>query len=117
EKRIEEARNLNETLKPLFSVVTVKTEEETPYGSVLCRARNPLPYKTLMNVLGMPSGPCRRPLGKMTKKGLEVVLSAFRTVYERNPDLFKPLEDFFDVDLSKRLYDKRFWEDLTYDCY
>lgn len=117
EKRIEEARNLNETLKPLFSVVTVKTEEETPYGTVLCRARNPLPYKTIMNVLGMPSGPCRRPLGKMTKKGLEVILSAFRIVYERNPGLFKPLEDFFDVDLSKRLYDKRFWEDLTYDGY
>lgn len=117
EGRIDEARALNETLKPLFSVVTVKTQEETPYGVVPCRARNPLPYKTLMNVLGMPSGPCRRPLGKMTKKGFEVAISALRTVYERSPEILKPIEDFFDVDLSKRLYDKRFWEGLTYDSY
>ncbi|MEM2559771.1 MAG: 4-hydroxy-tetrahydrodipicolinate synthase [Candidatus Bathyarchaeia archaeon] len=117
EKRVEEAKNLNEALKPLFSVVTVKTEEETPYGTVLCRARNPLPYKTIMNILGMPSGPCRRPLGKMTKKGLKLALGAVRTAYEKNPGLLKPIEDFFDVDLSKRLYDERFWRDLTYDQY
>lgn len=117
EGRSEEAKKLNEILKPLFSIVTVRTEEETPYGTVVCRARNPLPYKTIMNIIGMPSGPCRRPLGKMTKKGLEVALNALKSVYEKNPDLFKPIEDFFDVDLSRRLYDKRFWEGLTYDCY
>ncbi|MEM1550572.1 MAG: 4-hydroxy-tetrahydrodipicolinate synthase [Candidatus Bathyarchaeia archaeon] len=117
ENRHEEAKNLNETLKPLFSVVTVRTEEETPYGTVSCRARNPVPYKTIMNVLGMPSGPCRRPLGKMTKKGLEVALKAVRTVYEKSPEILKPIEDFFDVDLSKRLYDERFCKGLTYDQY
>lgn len=117
EKRIDEARSLNEALKPLFSIVTVKTEEETPYGIVSCRARNPLPYKTIMNILGMPSGPCRRPLGKMTKKGLEVALRAVRTVYEKNPELLKPIEDFFDVDLSKRLYNENFWKGLAYDRY
>ncbi|MBS7605133.1 MAG: 4-hydroxy-tetrahydrodipicolinate synthase [Candidatus Bathyarchaeia archaeon] len=117
EKRIDEARSLNEALKPLFSIVTVKTEEETPYGIVSCRARNPLPYKTIMNILGMPSGPCRRPLGKMTKKGLEVALRAVRTVYEKNPELLKPIEDFFDVDLSKRLYNENFWKGLAYDQY
>ncbi|MEM1551021.1 MAG: 4-hydroxy-tetrahydrodipicolinate synthase [Candidatus Bathyarchaeia archaeon] len=117
ERNIKEAGDINETLKPLFSIVTVKTEEETPYGTVSCRARNPLPYKTIMNVLGMPSGPCRRPLGKMTKKGLEAALKAVRTVYEKNPDLLKPIEDFFDVDLSKRLYDERFWRRLAYDQY
>jgi len=117
EGRLGEAEKILEALKPLFSIVTVRTEETTPYGNVACRARNPLPYKTLMSVLGMPSGPCRRPLGKMTRRGLEVVLNAARLVYERNPEILKPIEDFFDVDLSKRLYDKSFWEGLAYDQY
>ena len=117
EGRSEEAESLLKALKPLFSMVTVKTEEETAYGTALCKARNPLPYKTLMNILGMPSGPCRRPLGKMTKKGLKTVLKTIRSVYERNPEILKPIEDFFDVDLSKRLYDESSWEGLTYDQY
>ncbi len=110
-----ECEKLSEVLKPLFSIVTVKTEEETPYGSATCKARNPLAYKTLMNVLGMPSGPCRRPLGKMTKKGLETVLNAARTVYERTPEILEPIERFFDVDLSKRLHDEKSWRRLYYD--
>ncbi|MEM2320663.1 MAG: 4-hydroxy-tetrahydrodipicolinate synthase [Candidatus Bathyarchaeia archaeon] len=117
EGRVKKARELNETLKPLFSIVTVKSEEETPYGTITCRARNPLPYKTIMNILGMPSGPCRRPLGKMTKRGLEIIIGALRAVYEKNPNLFEPIEGFFDVDLSRRLYNERFWEGLTYDDY
>jgi len=115
EGNMEESERLYKALKPLFSMVTVKTEEETPYGPVLCKARNPLPYKTLMNILGMPSGPCRRPLGKMTKKGIQVVLNVARTVYEKTPEILEPIEKFFDVDLSKRLYDENVWRDLTYD--
>ncbi len=112
---INEATKLYEALKPLFSIVTVKTNEETPFGSVVCKARNPLPYKTLMNVLGMPSGPCRQPLGKMTKNGLEKMLEEVRKVYERNPEILKPIEDFFDVDLSERLYKKDFLKGLYYE--
>jgi len=115
EGKFEEADRLHKALEPLFSIVTVKTEEETPYGPALCKARNPLPYKTLMNILGMPSGPCRRPLGKMTKKGLKVVLEAARRVYEKNPEILEPVEKFFDVDLSVRLYDEKYWRGLTYD--
>jgi len=113
----EKAKSLLEALKPLFSMVTVKTEETTPYGTALCKARNPLPYKTLMNILGMPSGPCRRPLGKMTKKGLKTVLETARAVYERNPEILEPIEKFFDVDLSKRLYDEKVLEGLSYEHY
>ena len=114
EGKMDEASRLYDALKPLFSMVTVKTEEETPYGPALCKARNPLPYKTLMNILGMPSGPCRRPLGKMTKKGLETVLKTIRTVYERNPEILEPIEKFFDVDLGERLYNEESWRGLTY---
>ena len=114
ERKKEEAEKMYSALDPLFGLVTVKTQEETAFGQVLCKARNPLPYKTLMNVLGIPSGPCRRPLGKMTKKGLETVLNVARTVYEKTPEILEPIESFFDVDLSKRLYDKMSRRGLTY---
>jgi 4-hydroxy-tetrahydrodipicolinate synthase len=113
-RRIEEARSLSEALQPLFDIVTVKTQEQTPFGPVSCKARNPLACKTLINVLGMPSGPCRQPLGKMTRAGLEIVLGNARKVYETNPAILQPIADFFSVDLSERLYNEKFCEGLTY---
>jgi 4-hydroxy-tetrahydrodipicolinate synthase len=112
--KTEEARNLCTALQPLFDIVTVKTQEQTPFGPVTCKARNPLACKTLMNVLGMPSGPCRQPLGKMTQNGLEVVLASARKVFEKDPEILAPIEDFFDVSLQERLYNERFWQGLTY---
>ena len=112
-----EAERLGGALKPLFGIVTVKTEEETPYGTVTCRARNPLATKTLMNILGMPSGPCRPPLGKMTKKGLEVARNAGRTVQETAPEILAPIEEFFGVDVAARLEDDSVLAGLTYEEY
>ncbi len=109
-----EAQRIAQALQPLFSIVTVKTQEQTPYGPVACKARNPLAYKTLMNVLGMPSGPCRQPLGKMTRNGLEVVLSNARKVYENDPWVLQPIVDFFNVDLKERLFNEKHWQGLTY---
>jgi 4-hydroxy-tetrahydrodipicolinate synthase len=112
--RIDEATKLYAALQPLFAIVTVKTQEQTPFGPVTCKARNPLAYKTLMNVLGMPSGPCRQPLGKMTRNGIEVVLSNARKVYENNPEILTPIEEFFNINLKERLYNERFWQGLCY---
>ena len=110
----EAAAVIQQALQPLFNIVTVKTTEQTPYGPVVCRARNPLAYKTLMSVLGMPAGPCRQPLGKMTRAGLEVVLSNVRKVYEANPQVLDPIAEFFDVDLKDRLYSEKYLEGLSY---
>jgi len=85
ENRIDEAKAIYDKLKPLFQIVTVKTVEETNFGEVIVKARNPLPCKTLMNILGMPAGPLRPPMGKMTRKGLDVVLNAASEVYEKSP--------------------------------
>ncbi|OEU53654.1 MAG: 4-hydroxy-tetrahydrodipicolinate synthase [Desulfobacterales bacterium S3730MH5] len=112
-----EAEKIMLALKPLFGVVTVKTQEETPYGTVGCRARNPLGTKTLMAILGMPVGLCRRPLGKMTRKGVEVVLEAGRAVWKSTPEMLKPVADFFDVDIETRLYDESILAGLIYDKY
>ncbi|MFP4159911.1 MAG: 4-hydroxy-tetrahydrodipicolinate synthase [Desulfobacterales bacterium] len=106
-----------ENLKPLFDLVTVKTTEKTPFGEVTCRARNPVPVKALMQVLGMPSGPCRRPLGKMTRSGLEAVLGAARKVQKNAPQVFAPAADFFGIDIEQRLNDPKYAEGLAYEDY
>jgi 4-hydroxy-tetrahydrodipicolinate synthase len=113
----DEARKLGEDLKPLFDTVTVKTLEQTPYGEIVCRARNPLPVKTMMAILGMPTGGCRRPLGKMTVKGVETILDAARRVNAANPNIFKPIADFFVVDIDDRLKNPRGLDDLCYSSY
>ncbi len=113
----DEAANLLSGIEPLFGLVTVKTMEKTPYGEVVCRARNPLAMKALISILGMPSGGCRQPLGKMTKKGLKTVIDVARKVQSRNPEIFKPLADFFDVDIESRLNDPSILEGLYYEEY
>jgi 4-hydroxy-tetrahydrodipicolinate synthase len=112
--KTDKAREIANALQPLFALVTVKTQEQTPLGLVTCKARNPVAYKTLMNVLGMPSGPTRQPLGRMTRNGLDIVLANARKVYENNPEILEPVASFFDVDLRERLYNDRFWQGLTY---
>ena len=111
---IAEAKALATALKPLFNLVTVKTLENTPYGIVTCRARNPLAVKTLMNILGMPAGICRRPLGKMTQKGVEAVLSAVRQVHSINPEILAPAAEFFNIDIEERIQTPGYWEGLSY---
>jgi len=111
------AQKLLTALEPLFGLVTVKTMEKTPYGEVGCRARNPLGFKTLMSILGMPSGGCRQPLGKMTRNGLETVLSAARKVQTDNPVILKPVAEFFNVDIEQRLNNPTSWEGLFYEEY
>jgi len=117
EGNMDEARILADALAPLFGLVTVKTQEKTPYGEVLCRARNPLAIKTLMTLLGMPSGGCRPPLGKMTRAGLEKVLTAARTVQAVNPEIFAPIARFFSVDIDSRLHSPAALEGLAYSAY
>ncbi len=117
EGKLEDARKLKAALDPLFDLVTVKTTETTPYGDVVCRARNPMAIKTLMAVLGMPSGACRRPLGKMTQKGLEKVLTAVRAVHKAYPEVLQPVAEFFDVNIEERLNTPVFWKNLTYESY
>jgi 4-hydroxy-tetrahydrodipicolinate synthase len=112
-----QAETLMQNLKPLFNLVTVKTSEKTPYGDVSCRARNPLAYKALMSLLGMPSGGCRQPLGKMTKNGLHTVLDAVRTVQTTAPEILQPVAEFFNVDIAERLENEKYLEGLAYESY
>ncbi len=112
-----EAKKLLSALEPLFKLVTVITKEMTPYGEVVCRARNPLGIKNLMAILGVTSGECRKPLGKMTKNGLNKVIEAALKVQADNPEIFQPAADFFGVDIEARLKDPSSCEGLYYQEY
>ncbi len=103
--------------EPLFDLVTVKSTEKTPYSDVTLRGRNPLGIKALMSIPGMPSGGCRQPMGKLTKNALEKVLSASRNVQTKNPEIFKPVAEFFKVNIDGRLENPSSWKGLCYEFY
>lgn len=111
------AEKLKNALDPLFNMVSIKTTEPSPYGDVVCKARNPLPVKALMQILGLPSGTCRRPLGRLTKAGLDQLLAAARTVQAEAPEILQPAAEFFNVDIDERLNNEKYWEGLYYDTY
>ncbi|MDH4123629.1 MAG: 4-hydroxy-tetrahydrodipicolinate synthase [Thermoplasmata archaeon] len=111
------ARRLEATMKPMIDCVTVKTEEKTAFGKVVCKARNPLAIKTLMNILGMPAGPCRKPLGKMTRAGIAKVVESARAIYSADRKIFDPIEEHFEIDVNERLSDSRYLEGLYYESY
>lgn len=102
-------------LSPLLSLVTVETRERSAKGEVRVRARNPVPVKAIMNILGIPAGRCRPPLGRLTPSALDTVLGALRRADEECPELFAEVETAFDVTVSERLHDPRSWEGLSYD--
>ena len=112
-----EAKTLMLKLEPLFGLVTVNTTEKTPFGDVVCRARNPVAYKALMSILGMPAGGCRPPLGKLTRNGVNTVVAAARKVYANAPEILQPVADFFNVDIGQRLDNPEYWDGLYYEDY
>ena len=111
------AAKLAADLQPFFGMVGVVTMEESPFGTVECKSRNPVPVKTLMNILGMPAGPCRQPLGKMTYTGALAVLNAARQVQQNDPALLAPIAAAFGVDIEARLADESILDQLIYSAY
>ena len=113
------AEAIRDALTPLFGIVTVKADSvrTLPDGTeavVQDRFRNPLGIKTLMNALGMPSGPGRQPLGRMTPEGVGIVRNVARSVWEKNPEILSPIGDFYHVDIAARLAQDDIWSGLAY---
>lgn len=112
-----EARALDNLLKPLNDLVTFKTQEETPFGTVTCRARNPLPIKAMFDILGVFDGACRQPLGKLTPQAGQIVLTALRELNRTAPEILAPLGEFFKVDIAARLADDGVLKNVCYKQY
>lgn len=113
----EKAERIQQAIAPICGVVTVKVENERtlPNGEtvkVADKYRNPLAIKTLMAGLGMPSGDCRRPLGKMSKAGVEIVRNAVRQVWKNNPEILAPVAEFYGIDIEARIADDSCWAPL-----
>lgn len=108
------ADKLAGNMAPLFGLVGVTTMETSSHGMVQCKSRNPVPVKALMNLLGMPSGPCRQPLGRMTRQGADTIIGAARQVHSSDPELLGPIGAFFDVDIEARLHDASLVDELIY---
>jgi len=110
EGNLSRANQLKDVLDPLFKVVTVNTIESYEGFEVPCKFRNPVAIKTMMKGLGMPAGPCRPPLGKMTPKGVEVVRNALKKVYEMDEAILMPIQEFYQITIEDRLSNDRYWK-------
>lgn len=117
---LKEAERIRKALSPLFGLVTVVSSRPVRILGrkdtleVIDKFRNPVPVKTMMQGLGMPAGPCRQPLGKMTSAAVSKAREALKQVWEQNPWVLEPIEPFFKVDISARLADDGIWEKLAY---
>ena len=105
----QEAKSLMLRLQPLFDIVTVSVNrvEKGWTRTIVDRFSNPMSIKTAMNMLGMPAGPCRQPLGKMSEEAVRIVRRALTILHEESPQILKPVEDFFGVDIGQRLADEK----------
>lgn len=117
----EGAEKFNRALTRLFNSVTVTTREKTPFGEVSCKVKNPVPIKALMHIMGIPSGGCRPPLGKMTRQSVGMLLETARRTHAETPEILAPAAAFFDTDIDRRLNDpgaeKAYYETLCYPDY
>ena len=112
------AAALAEQLNGLFKLVGCKVpgSRRLPDGrtvEVEDRFRNPVPLKTMMAGLGLPVGLCRKPLGKMTKAGVDRCRQTLAAIHKNAPEVLRPIGEAFGVDLGRRLQDDSVWADLT----
>jgi 4-hydroxy-tetrahydrodipicolinate synthase len=112
-----EAARHAESLTPLFQNVTIRVQERTPLGDVGVTSRNPVPIKTALSLLGLPAGPCRAPLGRLTTAGMRVLVDSLTRVQNATPEVLAPLADQFGVDVGARLSDLDLQRGLAYDGY
>ena len=115
---IAKGQQLAQKLKLLFSIVTVKAKSERLLRDgrkilVEDRFRNPLAIKTMMHALGVPAGSPRKPLGKMNRASVQVIRDSLKKVFTESPEILIPLEDFYGVNIKKRLVEEAVWENLT----
>jgi 4-hydroxy-tetrahydrodipicolinate synthase len=102
----QEAERIRGALSPIL-VSSIKQERSVFLGRknslIVDEVFNPVIIKTMMNILGMPAGCCRFPLGGMDQKSFDSIKDRLKTVWQNNGWVLKPLEDFYGIDISQRL--------------
>jgi len=116
--RTDEGCRLAAALDPLFDIVTVSVDDPRTLGAhrftVRDKFRNPVPIKALMQGLGMIATGCRRPLGKLTPPAVQIIRAAALGVWNKNPEILRPIESAFGVSIRDRLEDDALWASLAY---
>jgi 4-hydroxy-tetrahydrodipicolinate synthase len=117
--KTDEAEKLNKVLSLIFSLVTVKAKSIRDISpdkkiEVEDKFRNPIGVKTIMNGLGLPSGPCRQPLGKINKEGLKIIKDNLNELVKQSSQILSPIETHYGVSIEERLNDKKYWQELVY---
>jgi hypothetical protein len=46
----------------------------------------------------------------MTPKGMEVVRSALKGVYEKDEEILRPIQDFYKINTEERLSNDKYWK-------
>ena len=114
QKKFEDAKTIDDEIRPLYDVVTIKTKES--YGgfeNIPQIYSNPIPIKTALAALGVTSMSLRPPLVGMGPNGIDVLREKIAEAYENNPKNFRPFEEWFKVNLEERLCTDKYWNDLV----
>lgn len=120
-KRIDGAKELEYILKPLFNIVTVKTDKYA--------WPNPCGVKTLMAGMGMIDITMRPPLGPMEPAAVKIVRKAILETIKRFSESssgiqsviqkdFELIEEFFlegKIGVEERASDKNLWKELSFN--
>ncbi len=105
-------KKIEEALSPFYEVIEVVQERKINGDSIITDSFPvPIAIKTMMSILGMPSGSCRPPLGKMTSEALSQVKNILQKAVKENYWMFKPIEDFYEVDVVERVNNPKLWKD------
>jgi 4-hydroxy-tetrahydrodipicolinate synthase len=98
------ARELHDALTLLYGLQSVTAEESVTVGGAALlvpqRARDPVPLKTALSMLGLAQPTFRAPLAPLGPNGAARVRTALRLTARRHPALLEPLLRNFDLDLA-----------------
>jgi 4-hydroxy-tetrahydrodipicolinate synthase len=101
---IKKARLIDRALKPLYEAMTVKEPRIVSDKIIVDYYPIPITIKTAMNILGMPAGICRFPLGEMPLSGVNQIKEALKKTWIENPWILEPVQDFYNVKIEERLW-------------
>ncbi len=109
-------KEIKKALLPFYKIIEVTQERVVNSGKIITDTfPAPITTKTIMAVLGMPSGVCRSPLGKMTEESLLQVKEVLQEAVEKHYFLFEPIERYYGVDVRERVNSPDVWKDQTSD--
>ncbi len=111
--KIKEAKKINRALDPLYRIVNIKDARVVGRKTIVDRYPSPIPIKAVMMAMGIPSGECRLPLYKMSGGGVSQAREAVKSVWQNNPWILDPLQDYYDIDIEERIYQNSYWEEVA----